>query len=312
MKKYLPIILFVVVSCSGNHEWKKMETSIGEGLHDIEVIDNRQAFAYSYGTGNLYKTTDGGKTWDKIYQFDSIYFEQIQFLDHQHGWIVGTPNKVYKTEDGGFHWRDKSLEKDFSHVAIYGMYFESVDTGFIAAMERENRKFITNIFYTTDGGSNWELINQIPHMILNLEPINGIIYGTGHNVIAQDIQSPEGWTYRFIDSTKKIGQIRDIELNSANKIIAVSFNGYVIELDEDTVKTSRITKNRIRSLTSFNDSHWIAIGDTNKESGNLFISTDNGTTWTATKDTLPDIHRIEKSENKLWIVGKNGLVMTRN
>ncbi|MBL7137968.1 MAG: hypothetical protein ISS17_04260 [Bacteroidales bacterium] len=42
------------------------------------------------------------------------------------------------------------------------------------------------------------------------------------------------------------------------------------------------------------------VGDTNKEPGNLFISNDNGENWTTIEQDFPDIHRIGKSNKKLW------------
>jgi hypothetical protein len=49
----------------------------------------------------------------------------------------------------------------------------------------------------------------------------------------------------------------------------------------------------------------------NKVTGNLFCSSDNGKTWAMNISRFPDIHRIQKSETKLWIVGKGGMIMTR-
>nr|NQU93743.1 hypothetical protein [Bacteroidota bacterium] len=191
------------------------------------------------------------------------------------------------------------------------MYFQDLDNGYISALERENKRFVSKIFKTSDGGDTWVLIHQIPEMILNLELVDGTLYGTGNNVIIKDVQNKENWEYCFQDTSKKVGQIRDLEINNANKGYAVSFNGYVIGFTENTPETTRITKNRIRSLISVDDDQWIAVGDKNKEDGNLFISIDNGETWTATEQDFPDIHRIGKSNKKLWIVGKEGLVMSQ-
>nr|NQU93742.1 hypothetical protein [Bacteroidota bacterium] len=86
MNKYHCIfVMAIMISCSSGYDWVKHNLNISEGLHDIEVIDDHIAIAYSYGTGNVYKTKNGGRNWNKIYQFDSIYFEQIQFLDERNG-----------------------------------------------------------------------------------------------------------------------------------------------------------------------------------------------------------------------------------
>ena len=37
---------------------------------------------------------------------DSIYFEQIQFVDNKQGWICGEYGKIYHTNDGGETWQE--------------------------------------------------------------------------------------------------------------------------------------------------------------------------------------------------------------
>lgn len=304
-------ILIFLTSCSINKDWTKIESKIEEGLHDIEIVDDKIALAYSYGTGNIYKTTNGGKNWKKIYQFDSLYFEQIQFFGEKTGWITGSPNKLFKTENGGVDWVDKSIKSELENALIYGMYFQDTRNGYIAIIRRNDNEFISNIYSTNDGGENWLLVNSINEMILNLEEIDNSIYGTGNNVIIKDIHKKNDWKYSFRDTTNQVGQIRDIEINEAGKLIAVSFNGYVLDWTGEKWNSRKIIKNRIRSLTSVDHKTWIAAGDSNIERGNLFISNDNGKSWINIQREFPDIHRINKSKKRLWAVGKEGLIVTR-
>lgn len=303
-------LVIIISSCASNKNWVQSSVKITEGLHDIEVINEKIAFAYSYGTGSIYKTFNGENNWEKIYQFDSIYFEQIQFLDEKNGWIIGSPNKIYSTEDGGKNWTNKSLQKEATDSYMYGMWFDNMHTGYIAALGRNKKGFSTTIYKTEDSGKSWNSINQIDEMILSLEKINGILYGTGNNTIMTNVDK-KNWSYLFNDTTKQVGQIRDIEQNESGKLIATSFNGYIIEIEGQISQKKKITKNRIRNLISTNKNQWIAVGDNNKEKGNIFISNDNGETWNTIPKSLPDIHRIAKSNKKIWIVGKKGLVMTK-
>lgn len=76
--------------------------------------------------GKVWRTFDGGQTWQEVSLVDSagnhfpqpnretypwgndtaadMSFEDIQFADKQHGWLVGF-NNVYRTDDGGKTWR---------------------------------------------------------------------------------------------------------------------------------------------------------------------------------------------------------------
>ncbi len=308
---YYWIILIIMISgCANNKSWRTSEGQITEGLHDIAVIDEKTAVAYSYGTGNVYKTLDGGKKWAKIYQFDSIYFEQIQFLDANNGWIIGSANKIYKTQDGGKTWSKHNLKKESTTAYFYGMYFETKDKGYIAALQQNKDGFYTIIYQTIDGGESWESINRIKEMLLHLERIEGSLYATGKNVILKNVDQ-ENWTYVFKDESKKVGQIRSFAQNASNQLVAVSFQGYVIRIKGDQINKEQITANRLRSIVAINDSDWIAAGDANRRPDHLFFSTDNAQSWTPHPNPLADIHRIKTSKSKIWMVGKEGLVMVR-
>lgn len=301
-------LLAIILACSSTQEWTASKTTITEDLHDIEVINDKNAIAYSYGTGNIYKTRNAGKNWQKIYQFDSTYFEQIQFLDLNNGWLIGSPNKIYHTQNGGKTWISKALSNEFEQSYLYGMYFEDSNTGYVAALLRDKNGFRSKIFKTDNGGETWEIVNEVAEMILNLEKIEDTLYAMGNNVIIKNVEDSENWSYCFQDTSKQVGQIRDIAQN-AGKTYAASFNGYIIELEECSSNIQQISKNRIRSLISTSNNNWIAVGDNNKEQGNYFTSTDNGINWKLTNPKYPDIHRISKGKNTLWIVGKEGLLM---
>ncbi len=300
-------ILCLIFACSNPpKKWVKTNTNIAEGLHDIEAVNDQLAFSYSYGTGNLYQTTDGGKEWTKIYQFDSLFFEQIQFLNEKNAWLIGSPNQVWRTKDGGKNWVNKA-PKDSVETYIYGMYFQNVQNGYIASIIRPN----THIYQTKNGGESWDLLNVIPGMILNLEKINNTLYGIGNHVVIENVDQKDGWSYTFNDTTRQVGQIRSIAQNETAQLLAASFNGYILRKVADKWQQEKITKNRIRSVLPIQGKKWIAVGDKNEENGNLFVSKDNGETWTAKTDSFPDIHRITASSKKLWMAGKEGLLMTK-
>jgi len=307
---YWLVIGMFMTSCTGVKNWTESNVQIQEGIHDIAIVNEQIAIAYSYGTGNIYKTQNGGKNWAHICALDSIYFEQAQFFDEYNGWIVGSPNKIFATQDGGINWIDKSLESEFDKALIYGMWFEDKNNGFVSAIERRKEGFETILFQTQNGGSSWNAINRFNEMILHLESLDGILYATGNNVILKNVDK-EDWGVVFRDTTKTVGQIRDIESNGGDNIFASSFNGFIVELNHEKTKQRKISQNRIRSLVSTKNGNWFAVGDANKESGNFLISNDNGHTWKIFPKEFGDIHRMKKSKKKLWLVGKDGLIMTR-
>ena len=291
-------------SCTQPKQWQNISLSTKDHLHDIEVIDDKIAISYSYGTGKLFKTINSGETWKQIHQFDSIYFEQIQFIDKNVGWICGSPNKLFKTSDGGITWTDIST-KEKPNSLIYGMLFTDKNIGYFSEMYRSQKGMFSDIYQTNNGGEDWQLIHTIKAPIVNLEKLDNTIYGTGSNIIIKDIDKEE-YAISFLDSTRKVGGIRDIAINKNGEIKAASFNGYVLSLANNQWVSKQITKNRLRSISTL-DKFWLVAGDSIKEPNHIFKSID-GENWNSIQNQYPDVHRTVTLNNTLWMAGKKGFI----
>ncbi len=307
------ITLLTISSCKKHStDWTNTQTIIKEALHDVYALDDENAFAYSYGTGNIYKTKDGGVHWQKIHQLDSIFFEQIQFLNDSVGWICGSPNKLYKTENGGKDWIDYTLKQEPKDILIYGMYFKDLKNGYVATINRYgSKKNFSKIYATQDGCKEWSLVNTIPGVIFNLEEIQGAMYGSGSYMIIKDIDKKEEWSYSFLDTLNKVSGIRDIQISDQGKMFGTSTRGYILERTNGVWSANKINKNMLRNLTWVKDKTWIVVGDPFSGVGNIMISYNDGETWEPYQNYWPGIHRIKKSKNKLWAVGKQGIILTK-
>lgn len=292
-------------------EWEVIAEDITEDLHDIEFIDDNTGIIYSYGSGNIYRTTDGGKSWNIVHQTDSIYLEQVQFTDTKTAWICGEKGTILKSSDGGHTWTDQSIKTKEGNLLLYGMYFLNDSSGYVSGAELRDRKFRPKAFATTDGGNSWkEVFGDIPKMILNLEGKGNILFASGSGFIIQIELPTHSWKYVYQDTLRKTGQIRDIRFADDLFGMAVCFNGKFLTTTDGGKSFScrEITKNRLRSIQHLGKKNWIAAGDDNKQEGAvLYFSSDHGETWQK-KGGFPDIHRICLSDNYVWIVGKQGLV----
>lgn len=307
MKNYFLLYLILIYySCSQQSEWVNISLNSKDDLHDVEVLNKNIALTYSYGTGKLFKTTNSGKSWKQIHQFDSVYFEQIQFINNKTGWICGSPNKLYKTNDGGNTWIDISV-KNKPNYYIYGMLFTTEKTGYFSGMYRTQKGMLSDLYKTIDGGKNWKLFNTIKAPISHIKKLGNSIYGIGNNIILKDIQK-EQYSISFVDTTYTVGAIRDISINNSGNIKAVSFKGYLLSLNKNKWTTQQITKNRLRSISNINNT-WVIAGDSLNEPHHIFKSIDNGNTWNPFLSESADIHRIFKSENQLWLAGKKGNII---
>lgn len=56
--------------------------------------------------GNLFKSTDGGETWNEIYRSLEYTYIGLAFLDAEHGVVVGANGAIAQTNDGGVTWSE--------------------------------------------------------------------------------------------------------------------------------------------------------------------------------------------------------------
>ena len=122
-------------------------------------VDAYNGWAFSYNPFSnlppitIYKTTDGGTNWTSQYTDNtSGSFENMQFTDINHGWIVGKNGKIFKTINGGTTWTIVTNPLILSTYSFSAVFFINNDEGWIAGGESGSPK---KIFKTTDGGVTW-------------------------------------------------------------------------------------------------------------------------------------------------------------
>ena len=109
---------------------------------------------WASGDGGLYKTTDGGDTWN--IQNGPSGLTKVYFADQNNGWTVGgtdgsTPyvGDIFITKDGGTTWTHKTDNTTWAR--FYGIQFVDANTGWAYA-EVNN-----TLLKTINGGSDWQI-----------------------------------------------------------------------------------------------------------------------------------------------------------
>ncbi|TMI98425.1 MAG: glycosyl hydrolase, partial [Bacteroidetes bacterium] len=148
--------------------WKTNTIWIGTG----EVNSSRSSYA---GIG-VYKSSDGGKTWEYLGLPDSQHIGKIQLhpTDNNIAWVavlghLYSPNKergVYKTTDGGKTWKHTLYVDDNAGAVEMDLNPQNPNELYAAtwyktrsAWNFEEAGKTSGIYKSTDGGDTWKLIS---------------------------------------------------------------------------------------------------------------------------------------------------------
>jgi len=155
-------ILMTMTEDNGGYTLAVMQKDLSDsgdfGLQ-VQFVDENNGWAsiYNmiYGNFQLYKTTDGGSTWNPI---DNAVGGIYQFVDANNGWMEGATignigegnlNNIYHTTDGGSIW----IQQASNIGKANALYFSDLLHGWVVG---ENGL----VLKTTDGGSNWTAVTN--------------------------------------------------------------------------------------------------------------------------------------------------------
>ncbi|MGD0339410.1 MAG: YCF48-related protein [Bacteroidota bacterium] len=148
----------VYKTINGGFTWTPVTRPSGINFQSAQIqflttsVGYVSALEYPYwpGLGFLYKTTDGGITWEKkSVQGDTSPIMYFQFTDVQTGYLATFLGTVWKTTDGGDTWTNVLAVPWYQNCKIFMIDSAS---GFVLCKNG-------NIYKTTDGGVTWVQYN---------------------------------------------------------------------------------------------------------------------------------------------------------
>lgn len=166
---WLGLLLLVLISipfhsiCAQSPTWRLLSGSPsggGAARHDDVFFVNPLTGWVVNGTGKVYKTTDGGASWQMVLNIPGVYWRSIGFADSLKGWVgsLDSVDVLYSTTDGGATWNEVENISEPRPDGICGI--SVVNESVVYASGEYNGP--ARVIKTTDGGSNWTSTDLAP------------------------------------------------------------------------------------------------------------------------------------------------------
>jgi len=81
-----------------------------QDMQAVYFFDNQEGLMAGYGT--VYKTYDGGATWENL-AVDGDYFKDLEFNAGREGLLIGYRGKIFSSTDGGNAWEKVGKKANF-------------------------------------------------------------------------------------------------------------------------------------------------------------------------------------------------------
>jgi photosystem II stability/assembly factor-like uncharacterized protein/dienelactone hydrolase len=179
----------MMVSHDGGETWTSNSMNNDcKMLFDIKMFDKNDGFVCAASDEDveksnalILKTSDGGKTWKKVYQsnrqFETTW--KVSFPSENVGYVTiqsynpdsnVKQQRIAKTTDGGETWKEINLVED-AGARQFGIGFIDEQHGFVGTMNSG--------YETKDGGLTWTPINlgMACNKIRIYKNANGKVYG---------------------------------------------------------------------------------------------------------------------------------------
>ncbi|MBV1950891.1 MAG: glycosyl hydrolase, partial [Cycloclasticus sp.] len=178
-----------------------------DNLYAVDFVNDKTGFIAGY-SGSLFRTQDGGETWDGIYLGVSELIRHVSFVDEKTGWAVGHQGSILHTSDGGTTWETQKKDEG---IYLRDISFADKNNGWAVG-------HAAKIWHTSDGGKNWD--SQ------SLTGFGGRDLPRLHSVVAKDANSAIlVGEFGVVAHTENAGKLWMVSYNPhKNTILSVAKN----------------------------------------------------------------------------------------
>jgi len=183
-------------SADFGESWEMLDTFSTEwgaaGVTDFLFLTKDLGYMI-YESGILYRTNDGGETFEEVYRDFQYDFVAFHFLNADTGYITGkvkysrdinNAGILLKTTDGGVSWQSTPIQVECTDVI-----FVNSDTGYLATS--------SGPLHTCNAGAEWQSSTTLPEGYLKTFsfPAANTGYAIGYKLYSDDLIYKNGVTF---------------------------------------------------------------------------------------------------------------------
>ncbi len=299
--------LMFFTSCEKHQEekllWQHSAVPSPTPLNDIFFVNDSLGFCCGgiTGKGVVYKTIDGGKSWDLNHEVNRCNLFGVYFTDEKTGWIAGDTLYLAYTKDGGeswwFYWfRDNVPTHVMNRSRLSSFCFVNDSVGFVCGGWHYNKGIV---YRTRDAGKSWEYIFYENEMnaVCFADENNGLLAGYGLM-----LQSDNGGaTYDVMDFDQQY--FRGLA-HEGSDYLAAAYRGGIFKSQNQGMDWEKEADApfRIKDMASNDD--FIVVAGLN---GGLMYRKTGSSEWIHAQEA-PDVdfESVCLFENTAWLTTLNG------
>ncbi|MGK9370173.1 WD40/YVTN/BNR-like repeat-containing protein, partial [Melioribacter sp. Ez-97] len=163
----------------------------GESISSMAIDPTNPDVIYVSGTSKLLKTTNGGNTWDSLYQ--AVFYSMV--IDPRNSQtIYGGLVKIIKSTDGGHSWNNCS--EGIMYDGFSSVKFLEIDPNNSNILYAGTAALSGGAFYkSVDAGSSWKVKLNSSVLSMAVDPKNSSIIYVGGDGVYKSIDTGENWTF---------------------------------------------------------------------------------------------------------------------
>ena len=249
----------------------------------------------------------------KTIQFEDQYNAlDIDFIDNDNGFLVGSNRLIMETNDGGSSWEKRSLEiSSEENFRLLDIDFNGEEGWLIGQPSL--------VMHTIDSGKNWtrlSLGNKLPGQPFLVTTVDkgSAELATTAGAIYETSNSGESWDAKVVDASGS-GGVRDLRRTTTGDYVSVSSLGNffsTLESDSDTwVAHQRASSKRVQSIGfNPNGNLWML-----SRGAEIRFNEDNNDLESWTKPIIPILNGYNyldmgwDPKGEIWAGGGNGTLI---